>query len=295
MQYSQSVRRLVVICLLVLIFLYPWKSVIDAQDEVYAHQSNTSLYIAEQANENKLLRFADQAKEIQELVKQREPLKAREAILKLEEELLELPLESYVGRLDQANILLETVIQLRYASTRAEPDFNLLERRAMMMMLAFDALAHRETPMWLQVYPSLVQTINAQKAAIEQEDRDQFYKSLNDFAFRYEIVRPAIFLSHPTGVVEQIDSLYTHINENRQQSWQKKDHTLNVLNELENILQLAFFQRTDQSIQSFITVMLIFTMLICSVLAYVGWRKYKGEQDRLRSMKFKKMFKREKM
>ncbi|GAA0360436.1 sporulation protein YpjB [Bacillus horti] len=223
-------------------------------------------------------RLNELASEALTLVRKNDFAAAREQVTQLEEQLLNLELGDYVERLDQANLLTGLVVQAKYALNQVQPDPKNIERRAWQLRLTLDAVSHKQQPLWLNAYPSLSKAIEDLRQTIEQNQREAFYKKLNELENMYQLVRPALFVSHKQGVVEQLDSQVAFLTKNSSERWKNKDQTLNVLQSFEQQLKLAFFQRTNQ-LQSFIFLLIGFTSIICAVLGYVGWRKYKGERD----------------
>lgn len=213
------------------------------------------------------------------LIRKNEFAAARNVVTSIEDALLNLELGDYVERLDQAKLLTETVIQTKYALNSIEPDRQAIERKALQMRLTLDAVSHTTQPLWLSLFPSVNKILNDMYKAIEEGNRDLFYQKMNELSNVYQLVRPALFISHKQGVVEQLDSQMAFLTQMNGERWKNKDQTVNVLRSFEQQIKMAFFQKQNQSLQSFIFLLIGITSIICGVLAYVAWRKYKGENE----------------
>jgi sporulation protein YpjB len=186
----------------------------------------------------------------------------------------------YLERLDQAHILLETILQAKEALNQVDPLKGQAVQKVLKMRLALDAVSHKKQPLWINYYPTVAQDIDQLRFALEQDKRDLFYRTINSQLAHFEMVRPALIISHPQEVVVQLESQLRYINNNKSELWNNKDQTVLMINQIERQLKVAFFQEVDNSVQSFLLIILGIGTLIGSVLSYVAWRKYKGETAR---------------
>jgi sporulation protein YpjB len=274
----KQTKRLIIsilICSFVFVILQ-WPVLIPAktQDGVSEDQSMKKEWHA-------LNELAEQALK---LIHKQELSAARNVVLQLEETYLSLAVGTYVDRLEQASVLSETIIQARHSLAQVEPNLEQVEANVLKMRLALDAVSHKQTPLWLQYYPTLVQVINELDTSMNSGEREKFYQQLNELNAKYELVRPALFMSHQPGVVEQLDSLFTFLINNRSELWQNERQLTRHIAQLTEQIQFAFFQQTDQSVQSLLWTSLALAVLICTVLTYVAWKKYRGEQYKTRTV-----------
>ncbi|WP_202079981.1 sporulation protein YpjB [Caldalkalibacillus salinus] len=218
-------------------------------------------------------------KEAQALAEKKEYGAAKQVLEQLERAFINIDMGQYVNRVEQVDILTNTIIQAKQALTRLEPRTEEINQNLLRLRLTFDAVSHQKQPLWLSFYPMVVQTIEELKDALAQDNRDTFYQKVNTLATQFEIVRPALVISHDVGVVEQLDSEVTFLTSDRSERWQNKDHTLSFLEGMMSHVKEAFFQNKEGGLESLVLVLLLIGSVICSVLSYVAWRKYKGEME----------------
>jgi|GEM_PF-6434754 len=193
---------------------------------------------------------------------------------------LSLDTSKYLERVEQVHILLGTVVEAKEALNAVNLDINQAKVKLMKMKLAIDAVSHHKQPLWLNYYPAVAKTISDLFYALEQDNRDLFYLSLNKIQSQYELVRPAMYISHSVGVVEQLDSLLTFLAENKEQVWKDKDQAVELIQTLERQMKLAFFQKVNNNMQSFAILLMGMGTFIGLALTYAAWRKYKGENEK---------------
>ncbi|MDQ0337634.1 sporulation protein YpjB [Caldalkalibacillus uzonensis] len=213
------------------------------------------------------------------LVEEKQYDQARQTVLEISERLLTVQLGQYLQHVEQANILTETVVQAQGALTQVKLNENQVYQQVLRMRLTINAVSHTEQPLWINFYPKLAEDLTALKQSINKGDRDQFFRYLNRLFNHYEFIRPAIVVSHPPQVYTQLDSLVAYLDRYSAELWQKKEQTAQVLDRLEKQIDLAFFQESGEQQGAFILLLVGISLLIVSVLSYVGWKKYRGEQE----------------
>jgi sporulation protein YpjB len=205
---------------------------------------------------------------------------SRKLISDLATRFLALETGKYLERLDQAHILLETILQAKEALNQVDPLKGQAVQKVLKMRLALDAVSHKKQPLWINYYPTVAKDIDQLRFALEQDKRDLFYRTINSLSAHFEMVRPALIISHPQEVVVQLESQMRYINDHKSELWNNKDQSVQMINQIDRQFKIAFFQEVDNSIQSFLLIILGIGTLIGSVLSYVAWRKYKGETAR---------------
>jgi sporulation protein YpjB len=214
------------------------------------------------------------------LVNKQEFAASRKLVNDLASRFLAIETGKYVERLDQAHILLEIILQAKESLNQVDPLKGQAKQKVLKMMLALDAVSHKKQPLWINYYPTVAKDINQLRFALEQDKRDLFYHTINNLSAHFEMVRPALIISHPQEVVVQLESLMRYINDHKSELWTNKDQAVQMINQIDRQMKIAFFQKVENSIQSFLLIILGIGTLIGSVLSYVAWRKYKGETER---------------
>lgn len=219
------------------------------------------------------------AEEVLFLVQKNEFEASRKQLNQLSSYFLSLETGNYVDRVEQAQILIDAIIQAKESLNAVKLDPDQAHKKVLRMRLALDAVSHKKQPLWLNYYPTIVNTMDELMYAVKENNRDAFYYHLNSLAEEYEFVRPSLVISHQLGITEKLDSQIKYIMNQRQNVWDNQERALNLLESLDKDWKVAFFQKNEQSSQSFIFLMVGVGTLICSVLSYVAWRKYKGEKE----------------
>lgn len=219
------------------------------------------------------------AEEVLFLVQKNEFEASRKQLNQLSSYFLSLETGNYVDRVEQAQILIDAIIQAKESLNAVKLDPDQAHKKVLRMRLALDAVSHKKQPLWLNYYPTIENTMDELMYAVKEKNRDAFYYHLNSLAEEYEFVRPSLVISHQLGITEKLDSQIKYIMSQRQNVWDNQERALNLLESLDKDWKVAFFQKNEQSSQSFIFLMVGVGTLICSVLSYVAWRKYKGEKE----------------
>lgn len=219
------------------------------------------------------------AEEVLFLVQKNEFEASRKQLNQLSSYFLSLETGNYVDRVEQAQILIDAIIQAKESLNAVKLDPDQAHKKVLRMRLALDAVSHKKQPLWLNYYPTIVNTMDELMYAVKENNRDAFYYHLNSLAEEYEFVRPSLVISHQLGITEKLDSQIKYIMNQLQNVWDNQERALNLLESLDKDWKVAFFQKNEQSSQSFIFLMVGVGTLICSVLSYVAWRKYKGEKE----------------
>jgi sporulation protein YpjB len=221
------------------------------------------------------------AKELAEqafhLVEEKRYSEARQTVIALSEQLLQLKLGDYVNYVEQADMVLETLSQAKGVLTQARLDEREAYRKVLRMRLTIDAVLRKEEGMWIQFFPEISKTITELRQSIEQNKRDQFYRQFNQLYNHYEFIRPAIVVSHTPQLTNKLDSLMTYFDQNSPRLWQEREYTLQLLNQLDQTFGIAFYKESDPLRDSIIWLTMGVAFVIASVLTYVGWKKYKGQ------------------
>lgn len=213
-----------------------------------------------------------------QLVEEKKYTEARQVVLHLAEQLLQLPLGQYVQHVEQANILTEMVMAAKGALTQAQLDEKQVYRHVLRLRLTVNAINHPSSPAWLDFYPQLIKELRGVQSHLQNNQRDQFYHALNRLFSHYEFIRPAIVVSHPPQIFTQLDSLISHLDRHSAQLFQNKEQTAQLLDRLGHLLNIAFFKESPEQQSAFILLLVGMTLLISSILAYVAWKKYRGEE-----------------
>lgn len=225
-------------------------------------------------------RLNELAEEAFEFIENKQYEQARAKVNEIASAFLHIKTGEYVAHVEQSHMISEVIIQAKHSLTAVELDEREVYRDVLRLRLVLNAVYHDQKPMWIHFFPKLKKNINDLKSAIEADNRDQFYSHLNELQNNYEYIRPAIVVSHPPYVYNQLDSQMAYFINQGPLLWQNKDRTAEFLDSFERQIEYAFFQREEGQFQSFLYMVLALTLFILTVLCYVAWKKYKGEKQR---------------
>jgi sporulation protein YpjB len=267
---SKRLKNMIKVFVLALIFIFPNQSIgVADQSEHLLNDKHAKWQKLNELAEESLL-FA----------KKQEFGASKKSLNELAAQFINIEIGDYVNRIEQAQILLDTIVQAKEALNPLQPNKEQVEQKILRMRLALDAVSHKKQPLWISYYPTMAKTINELMFTIENNERDRFYHLLNQLSGQFEMVRPAMIISHPPGVVEKTESQLSYMLSNKGELWKSKDQAMQMLKGFERQIKISFFQKVDNSLQAFLFIILGIGTLICSVLSYVAWRKYKGEKEK---------------
>lgn len=192
---------------------------------------------------------------------------------------LSLKTGEYLERLEQVQVLTQTIVQAEETLNKVSPNPEEIKYRLLKLRLVIDAVGHKRQPLWLNYYPTIVQTMDELSVSLQEENRDAFYHHINQLANHYEFIRPAMVISHDAQTVAKMDSKIKFLMDKRSELWHDQNKRLAFIEGMEEDWKRIFYQVHEEQSMSFIYLMIGMGTLICSVLTYVAWRKYKGEKE----------------
>lgn len=229
------------------------------------------------------------AQETQSLVERKDYAQAKSNVQQLAEYVISIEMNHYVDYPEQAQMVLETILQAKEALTAANIDEQTIQKKVLKMRLALDAVAPGQQPMWLDYFTPIEQVLRDMQLSIKENERDHFYRHLNRLAVHYELIRPSILMSHSLTVYEQTNSHMSFFFQEQSKLWQDKERTQKMIETFHDQLKQVFYIEPKEDHSSFWILLFGLSLLIISALSYAGWRKYRAEQER-KSIPMKEMF-----
>nr|WP_245251971.1 sporulation protein YpjB [Paenibacillus sediminis] len=192
--------------------------------------------------------------------------------------------------------LSEAIIEAKQALINVMVTEDGWQLAAAKIRLAVDSLNHPEQPLWHQYYKVLTEDLNAINKARLQGAASDVQVAYQTFRSHYEVIRPAAIIQRDPSEIQMIDSwlsymegLCTAATLDSGSIGQAVDHGQNMLKEL-------FHRQKDEPV--FVPVVgtyepwiwsVLIGLTIITVLIYVAYRKYQGEQE-MRSVEQSKEF-----
>lgn len=147
--------------------------------------------------------------------------------------------------------------------------------------LVVDAMVSEHQPLWSSMETSIMETFSQMKSDVQEGDNQSFQHDFNEFLALYEVIYPSIQVDLDIQRIKRMDE---HISVVENQLFQEIPETSQAkqLAVMEEELK-AIFERVkeDEADPSLLWVMISTGSVILLALSYAGWRKYRGEKDKL--------------
>ncbi|HWO78477.1 MAG TPA: sporulation protein YpjB [Bacillus sp. (in: firmicutes)] len=148
--------------------------------------------------------------------------------------------------------------------------------------LVLDALVSNHQPLWTQMEDSILGIYNEAVGAAHAKDIDKFHMLYNSFLSQYNLIYPSLKLDVPAEAVLKVDARIQYIDEYRPELV-NDPNGIKELEALAQDLQQLFEQsEEDEADPSLWWVITTTGSIIILTLSYVGFRKYKGGQEKQR-------------
>lgn len=166
------------------------------------------------------------------------------------------------------------------AVANAEIGHNERMNRVTKFRLVIDAIASTHQPLWTEMEGPIMTVFNNVKTAAYEGDNDQFHSNLNSFLSLYNVIHPSMKIDINPERIQKIDAKVSFIDQYRPQVLSEAS-SQEELEALESDLQTIFDDMTeDEADPSLWWVMISTGSIIILTLSYVGWRKYKGDNEK---------------
>ncbi len=186
--------------------------------------------------------------------------------------------------MDELRII--TVAHDEASEAVANGDLGHAERmnRVTKFRLVIDAIASTHQPLWAEMEDPIMTVFNDMKTAVYEGDNDQFQSNLNSFLALYNVIQPSMKIDINPETIQKVDAKVSFIDQYRPQVLQEAS-SREELEALESDLQNIFDDMTeDEADPSLWWVMISTGSIIILTLSYVGWRKYKGDNEKTKDV-----------
>ncbi|MDP4162283.1 MAG: sporulation protein YpjB [Bacillota bacterium] len=163
----------------------------------------------------------------------------------------------------------------------ASPTMKYEERMKKMtkFRLAVDALSSKNQPLWTEMEKQILTAFHHAKLAAYHNDSTGFHEQFNHFLALYDIVYPSMKIDIPAEDIQRLDAGIRVIDRFQPQMLTEpssKQEFERTEVDLKNIFDDMDKDHADPSLW---WVIISTGSIITMTLSYVGWRKYKGEQE----------------
>jgi sporulation protein YpjB len=146
--------------------------------------------------------------------------------------------------------------------------------------LVMDALVTQYQPLWTEMEDSIMTAFQQVEQAAQEGESLLYHQHLNSFLSKYSVIQPSLKVDIPVQTVQKLDAQIAFIDRYRTEVLTDRD-SQNQLTNLRNDLQYLFNNTTEDEADPSLWWVIISTgSIIIVTLSYVGWRKYKGNEQK---------------
>lgn len=185
------------------------------------------------------------------------------------------------------NALSGVILDLKAAVASAKVSQQQLEATATKLRLAANSLNQPGQPIWLQYYKLIREDLNAMEQSGATNDLTGWKTAVERLQGRYENIRPAVIVSRQPEVVNAFDSWLSYAAGIPSSSQKiERARLLEVVSYGQDAVRVMFGKEKDEPALSLPLASQEFGIwgglaasFIIAVLAYAGYRKYRGENQ----------------
>lgn len=184
------------------------------------------------------------------------------------------------------NALSAVIMDMKSALAAAEPSPQKWEAAAAKLRLAANSLNHPRAPMWLQYYKLVREDLKDMEQSAAAGDLKSWSAAVARLQSRYANIRPAVIISRPSESVNAFDSWLSYAA-GAASSGQPPERArlLEIVSYGQDAARVMFGKERDEPVLSLPLAPpeyggwgLLTGAFILAVLAYAGYRKYRGQQ-----------------
>ncbi|WP_174733997.1 sporulation protein YpjB [Mesobacillus harenae] len=171
------------------------------------------------------------------------------------------------------------------AAVSASMDHDERMNRITQFRLVIDAVSSTHQPLWAELEGPIMNVFMDVKEAAGMGDNIRFEENLDSFLALYNVIHPSMKIDLTPEQVQRIDARINFLDHYRSQVLAKPS-SQKELDAIEGDLKKIFDQMTEDEADPSLWWVIISTgSLIILTLSYVGWRKYKGDREKLQNRK----------
>lgn len=188
------------------------------------------------------------------------------------------------------NALSGVIMDLKAAVASAKISQQQLETTATKLRLAANSLNQPGQPIWLQYYKLIREDLNAMERSGAANDLAGWKAAVERLQSRYENIRPAVIVSRQAEVVNAFDSWLSYAAGIPSSSQKiERARLLEIVSYGQDAVRVMFGKSKDEPALSLPLASQEFGIwgglaasFIIAALAYVGYRKYRGENQKFK-------------
>ncbi|MFX3622804.1 MAG: sporulation protein YpjB [Ectobacillus sp.] len=148
------------------------------------------------------------------------------------------------------------------------------------LRLAVDAESSKYQPLWLSRQGAVMTAFYKMEQAIKQEEGTKFQHALNEFLYEFDIIYPSLAIDLSKEELRRINAHLSYLEEYRTTMAKHANGQMQMKVIRKDMEDVFRYPNKDEADPSLIWVMITTGGIIVFTLSYVGWRKYRGEQEK---------------
>lgn len=210
-------------------------------------------------------------------------LEARKQIAELSREFSKSNLSTKELNIEAIHILSDELVRMEHRLNQvvvSNPEE--LQREAIRLKLAFDAVSHPNQPLWKQYYQPIKQKIAQFHQAEKNQDRKGMTQAIQALVQEYQLIRSAIVVSKKPETITKLDSLVRFLEEQKKVKLQVVG-----VKRFEQVIDPLFFGSDQDVLSAYqpyvgagVEMIIIWICFwITAIFAYVSWKKYQTKKQ----------------
>ncbi|MBU8879082.1 sporulation protein YpjB [Bacillus sp. FJAT-29790] len=168
------------------------------------------------------------------------------------------------------------------ATANATMNHNEKINRVTKFRLVMDAITSPYQPLWTEMESTVMTVVADVKEAAYVGNSEHFHTNFNTFLSLYDMIYPSMKINVKAERLQQLDARIQFIDQYRPKVLTEAS-SKQELEALEADLQLIFDDMAEDEADPSLWWVIISTgSIIILTLSYVGWRKYKGAQEKVK-------------
>ncbi|WP_042346420.1 sporulation protein YpjB [Bacillus massiliigorillae] len=151
------------------------------------------------------------------------------------------------------------------------------------LRLVVDAVSSNYRPLWTEMEESMMTTFSETQKAVTEKNSQQFNNELNVLLIKYDLIYYSLKVDVRPEKMQAVEAKFQYLDHFRPQILESAS-SQKELDELQSEMKAIFDEmKKDEADPSLWWVIISTGSIIISTLSYVGWRKYKGTKETVRS------------
>lgn len=240
----------------------------------------TPIYAMTSSNINKLNQKSDEALQ---MVKIKRDEDALHLLQSFSEELLAMAGKENVFNSDELKIITAAYDGALKSLQTTENTYDYKVNALTKLRLVVDAVSSNHRPLWTEMEESMMTTFSETKKAVSEKNSQQFHNELNALLIQYDLIYYSLKVDVKPETIQTVDARFQYLDQYRPQIFESVS-SQKELDELQDEMKEIFDEmKKDEADPSLWWVIISTGSIIISTLSYVGWRKYKGTKETVRS------------